>query len=308
MIKRYSIENHQLVPAEAQTAPVWVVVNPNEDERKRLVEDLKLDEHNFSSALDPGEPTRLEFKPDHLELILKRPKNYSSRDQFLFKVASLGLFLFEDKLILVLSEDINLFSGKYFKQVGGIREVFLKLIYNSVFHFSEHLKVIGMIEDELENKIGSSMEKRHLMNLFTLEKSLIYYRDATNANAQVIARLGLDAGKTGLSPRSLEFLEDITIDNDQCRRQAELCSGILAGLTTARAAMAANKLNVLVRNLNAAVLAIAVPGFLAGVGGMSELTAVTHIPDRRIAYPVFILAMALTGALTFWAIKRFEKH
>lgn len=308
MIKRYKIENRQILPAEAETPAIWVVVSPSEDEKKWLTENFALDEHDFASAFDPEEPARMEFEPDHLALIFKRPKNYSSKDHFMFKVSTMGLFLFKDKLILALSEDINMFSGKYFKQVGGVREVFLKLIYNSIFHFMEHLKVINMIAEEIETKITHSMENRHLLNLFTLEKSLVYYLNAINANHYVIDRLKHNTEKVGLSQKSVEFLDDIIIENNQCYRQAEIYSNIFSSLVGARASIVSNNLNILMKNLNAIVIAVALPSFFAGVGGMSELYAITGISSPAVAYPLFMLAMIIIGVATFVLIKRLEKH
>lgn len=308
MIKRYKIENRQILPAEAETPAIWVVVTPTEDEKKWLTENFALDEHDFASAFDPEEPARMEFEPDHLALIFKRPKNYSSKDHFMFKVSTMGLFLFKDKLILALSEDINMFSGKYFKNVNGIREIFLKLIYNSIFHFMEHLKVINMIAEEIETKITHSMENRHLLNLFTLEKSLVYYLNAINANSYVIDRLKHNTEKAGLSQKSVEFLDDIIIENNQCYRQAEIYSNIFSSLVGARASIVSNNLNILMKNLNAIVIAVAIPSFFAGVGGMSELHAITGITNPRVAYPVFMAAMLIIGVSTFILIKRLEKH
>jgi magnesium transporter len=308
MIKRYKIKDHQIASVEAETPDIWVVVSPTDDEKKWLVENFQLDEHNFASAFDPEEPARMEFEPDHLALIFKRPKNYSSKDHFMFKVSSMGLFLFKDKLILALSEDINMFSGKYFKHVTGIREIFLKLIYNSIFHFMEHLKVINMIADEIETKITHSMENRHLLNLFTLEKSLVYYLNAINANSYVIDRLKHNTDKMELTQKSVEFLDDIIIENNQCYRQAEIYSNIFASLVGARASIVANNLNILMKNLNAIVIAVAVPSFFAGVGGMSELHAITGISSPRLAYPLFLAVMLAVGAATFVLIKRLEKH
>ncbi len=308
MIKRYKIEGHQIKPVEAETPQIWVVVSPNDDEKKWLVENFNLDEHNFASAFDPEEPARMEFEPDHLALIFKRPKNYSSKDHFMFKVTSMGLFLFKDKLILALSEDINMFSGKYFKQVTGIREVFLKLIYNSIFHFMEHLKVINMIADEIESKITHSMENRHLLNLFTLEKSLVYYLNAINANSYVIDRLKHNTEKMELTQKSVEFLDDIIIENNQCYRQAEIYSNIFSSLVGARASIVANNLNILMKNLNAIVIAVAVPSFFAGVGGMSELKSILGVQHTGLAYAIFMAAMLLVGSSTFILIKRLEKH
>jgi magnesium transporter len=308
MIKRYKIDNHQIKQVEAETPDIWVVISPNDDEKKWFVENFNLDDHNFNSAFDPEEPARMEFEPDHMELIFKRPKNYSSKDHFMFKVTSMGLFLFKDKLILALSEDINMFSGKYFKQVTGIREVFLKLIYNSIFHFMEHLKVINMIAEEIEGKITHSMENRHLLNLFTLEKSLVYYLNAINSNSYVIDRLKHNTEKMELTQKSVEFLDDIIIENNQCYRQAEIYSNIFASLVGARASIVANNLNILMKNLNAIVIAVAVPSFFAGVGGMSEMAAITGISNPRLAYPLFLAVMAAIGVSIFVLIKRLEKH
>ncbi|OGR76421.1 MAG: hypothetical protein A2X32_12560 [Elusimicrobia bacterium GWC2_64_44] len=308
MIKRYKIDNHQLKLVEAETPDVWVVVSPTEDEKKWLVENFQLDEHNFASAFDPEEPARMESDTDHLALIFKRPKNYSSKDHFMFKVSSMGLFLYKDKLVLALSEDINMFSGKYFKHVDGIREIFLKLVYNSIFHFMEHLKVINMIAEEIETKITYSMENRYLINMFTLEKSLVYYLNAINANSSVIERLKHSAEKLGFTPRSVEFIDDIMIENQQCYRQAAIYSNIFASLVGARASIVSNNLNILMKNLNAIVIAVAVPSFFAGVGGMSEFSAMTGIANWKLAYPLFLLAMLAVGAVTFIAIKRLEKH
>ena len=189
-----------------------------------------------------------------------------------------------------------------------MREVFLKLVYNSIFHFMEHLKVINMIAEEIETKITYSMENRYLINMFTLEKSLVYYLNAINANSSVIERLKHSAEKLGFTPRSVEFIDDIMIENQQCYRQAAIYSNIFASLVGARASIVSNNLNILMKNLNAIVIAVAVPSFFAGVGGMSEFSAMTGIANWKLAYPLFLLAMLAVGAVTFIAIKRLEKH
>jgi len=126
---------------------VRVYVNPDENERRYLTQTLKLDEHTLASALDPDELARLEFEPEHVAIIFKRPKNYSSEDKFVFKMASTGLFLFPDKLVIVLSEDVPLFQGKQFARVSSLQDLVLRMIYGSISHFVEHLKVINAISD-----------------------------------------------------------------------------------------------------------------------------------------------------------------
>ncbi len=308
MITRYTLEAGQLKEAPQGPHCVTVAVNPDETERKELLAEFVVDEHNLHSSLDPEEPARLEVEDGHMELIFKRPKNYSSKDHFLFKVSSMGLFLFKDRLLVVLSEEMPIFTGKYFKHVAGLREIFLKLIYNAIFHFMEHLKVINMIADEIETKITKSMENRYLLNMFTLEKSLVYYLNAISSNAFVIERLKANAEKLNFTERSREFIDDVLIENTQCYRQAEIYSNIFASLVGARASIVSNNLNILLKNLNAIVIAIAVPSFFAGMGGMSELTGLFGAENWYISYPAFLTLMILMGVAIFHLIKRFEKH
>ena len=76
----------------------------------------------------------------------------------------------------------------------------------------------------------------------------------------------------------------------------------------ARASIVANNLNILMKNLNAIVIAVAIPSFFAGVGGMSELKSILGVQHTGLAYAIFMAAMLLVGSSTFILIKRLEKH
>lgn len=308
MIKRYRIVDHHIEETDSGTPDIMIVIKPNDDEKLWFIENFQLDEHTFNSAFDPEEQARIEYEPKHLAVIFKRPQNYSSQDNFLFKVSSMGLFLFKDKLIIALSEDINIFTGKYFKSIRGLRELFLKVIYASISHFMSHLKTINMVADEIETKITHSMENRYLLNMFALEKSLVYYLNAISSNGIVIERLKTNTDKTGFSQRSLEFVDDLLIENQQCYKQAEIYSNIFASLSGARASIVSNNLNILMKNLNAVVISVAIPSFFAGVGGMSEINKIIGIGNTHLAYTIFLSFMLLIATVTFFLIKRLEKH
>jgi len=308
MLTRYEVVEGKVAESKAERAPIWVFSAPDDAEKARLIDEFKLDSHTLGSALDPDEPSRLEFEPEHLAVIFKRPKNYSAKDQFVFKVASTGLFLFKDKLVVVIAEDVPLFSGKYFHHLDDLEAVFLKLLYISIWHYLEHLKVINMISEEIEKKINVSMENKYLLNLFSLEKSLVFYLNAINSNEFVFEKLKNNAQKIGFCPKCVEFLDDIIIENQQCYRQAEIYSNILASLMDARASIVGNNLNILMKKLNAIVVAVMVPGFFASVGGMSEWTMMTGRVSWQLSYALFLAAMLLMGFATYYAIEKYERH
>ncbi len=294
MLTRLYIKDGRLAETGEGEAPVWVYTAPDEAERKYLVEQIKLDEHTLNSALDPDELSRLEFEPDHAAIIFKRPKRYTAEDNFLFRVLSTGVFLFKDRLIIVRADEAPLFEGRPFIRIQSVQDVCLKLIYRAISHFVEHLRGINMISTELEQQINLATENKYLLNLFTLEKSLVYYLSAINANGALIEKLRNAAPKMGFGPETVEFLDDILIENNQCRGQTEIYSQVLSSLMDARASIISNNLNVRIKALTIITIGIMLPTLIVSVFSMN-----VGIPLASNPYAFWIIAgMAGVSAAT----------
>ena len=292
--------------ADRQHSQVILFVQPDEHEKKFLIEENGIDEHTLNSALDPDELSRLEIEPDHVAMIYKRPKNYSAKDKLMFKVASTGLFMFKNRIIIVMDEEIPLFNIKQFQKVQSINDLMLKLVYGSIYHFLEHLKIINFISDELEQKINLSFENKYLINLFAIEKSLVYYLNSINSNKALIDKLKLSAGKIGLNQDETEFLDDIFIENDQCYKQAEIYSNILAGMSDARASIVSNNLNILMKRLTVITIVFMPLNVLSGIGGMSEFSMMTQGIPWPLSYSIFLVALILIAYVTYLIVQRIE--
>lgn len=299
MLKQLYITDGKVTDSGQGEALVWVYTAPDEAERKYLVEHLKIDEHTLNSALDPDELSRLEFEPEHAAMIFKRPKHYTAQDNFLFRVVSTGVFLFKDRLVIVRADDAALFEGRPFLKMQTVQDVFLKLIYRAIAHFVEHLRAINMISGELEQQINLSMENKYLLNLFTLEKSLVYYLSAINSNAALIDKLRNNAPKLGLSPENVEFLDDILIENSQCRGQTEIYSQVLSGLMDARASIISNNLNVRIKALTIITIGIMLPTFIVSLFSMN-----VPIPMSEHWYAFWVIigitALSVAGLAFLW--------
>ena len=300
MLKQYIISDKKLLETD-QTAQVYVYTNPTVEEQRLLVERYQIDEHTLASALDPDELPRLEFEPEHIAMIYKRPKNYSGKDQLEFKVASVGMFLFEDKLIVVLAEDIPLFVGKRFHTVSSIKEVFLKLVYNSISHYVEHLRIIHMISEEIEDKITESMDNTYLLNLFSLVKSLVYYAEAITSNGFVFEKTRNLSGRIGFNERDEEMLDDIIVENRQCKAQADIYSNILAQLLDARSSIVNNNLNQLIKKFNVITIWMMLPTFVVSAYGMNVALPLSQHPNA------FWMLMGIC-LLLVWLVIMFWRH
>jgi magnesium transporter len=75
-----------------------------------------------------------------------------------------------------------------------------------------------------------------------------------------------------------------------------------------RMAEVANRTNATVRRLTLITTVFMPLTLLAGIGGMSEWTMMTGQSNWKIAYPLFLLGMAVIGAINFWLLRWVESR
>jgi magnesium transporter len=312
MIRYYKLEQGRVVETPDDTgAPILLCIEPDEAERSRLAAQYHIDEHNLSSALDPAELPRVEIDSDHLAVIIKHPKRYSAKDNLLFRVNSLGLFLYRDRLIVVAPQDADAFQGRSFNKLQNIQMLFLRMISTCVAHFFSHLQVINDIASELEPKLVRSMANRHLLQMFSIEKSLVYYVNAISANGRVIERLKTNARNEqifGLSLDMTDYADDLAIDNAQCLEQAQVYANVFTGLMDARASIVSNNLNVLMKRLTVINVVFMPLNILAGIGGMSEFSMMTRGIPWPFAYLSFMMGLTAIGLITYKILGILERR
>lgn len=294
MIKHYQIIEGKLIDNGAEKAAVSVYINPDEQERKLLVDNFQIDEHTLTSAMDPDELGRVEFEANHSAIIIKRPKRYSSEDNFLFKISSVGMFLFADRLIIVIADDTQLFDHKSFQKIRSLPDILLKVVHRCIIHFEQHLHVIQQISNELECEVNKAMQNRDLLHMFTLEKSLVYYLKAIGTNGKVIERLKANSAKFNYSAEEVEFLDDVIIENSQCHEEANTYSQVLSSMMDAWVSIVSNNLNILIKNLTLIMIGIMAPTLVISTFSMNvQLPIVQEGTHRSFWIIIFLAVMSI---------------
>jgi magnesium transporter len=304
MRANYCLDGGKIIARDAG-ACIHVFVAPDEEERRELVEDFRLDPHDLASALDPDELGRLETGNGQITIIMKQPRNYTSAEQLLFTVTSMGLFLESKRLVAVTTDELDLFEDRMIHKVANPRDALLKIFYGAIAHFLGHLKVINMLSESLEKRVNASMGNRYLLDMFTLEKSLVYFVNGIASNQMVLDKMRTTAGKIHFTAAQREVLEDIYIENLQCSKQAEIYSNILTGLMDARGSVVNNNLSLLMKKLTVISVIFMPMNVLAGMGGMSEYSdwIRDHMP-WYVGYPIFLAGLILVGMMTYWVLRK----
>lgn len=312
MIRNFKLDQGRVVEVlDGAPAPIMLCVEPSDAEREVLVSRYQIDPHNLTSALDRDELPRVELDADHLAVIFKHPRHYQARDNFVFRINSVGLFLYKDRLIILAPADMTVFEGRIYCRLQNLQMLFLRILSSCISHFFSHLQVINDISSELEPKLVKSMENRHLLQMFSIEKSLVYYVNAISANGRVIERLKTNAKNAqtdGLTPETLEVVDDLAIENAQCLEQAQVYANVFTGLMDARASIVSNNLNVLMKRLTVINVVFMPLNIVAGIGGMSEFSMMTSGIPWPIAYGLFTVGLALMGWGTYAILGLFERR
>lgn len=302
MIEHYSIDNCRLATCDNELVQVFVVTCPSDYEKTILTEQYQIDEHTLNSALDPDELARLEKEPSHSAIIFKIPVKYDP-ERIEFAVSSIGLFLFPERLILVAPEEVGPFGGKAFSRLKSLPEIMLKIMSHYINNYLGHLQVIDRMSDELADKISSSMENKYLLQLFGLEKSLVYYLNALTSNSILLEKIKKCGETMGFNVEDMELIDDIIIENSQSFKQAKMYSNILSSMMDARVSIVNNNLNILMKRLNIITIALMAPTLVVSAFSMN-----VAIPLQKHDYAFWIIlslsVISMLGVLLFWKFKK----
>jgi magnesium transporter len=182
-------------------------------------------------------------------VIWKRPDPGSFRTGGRFEVSSVGMLLRAGRLTIVTADEPPAFDRKRTRPVGSFNDLVLRELLEIVRHYVEHLRVIKAMSREVQSKLNTSIGNEHLLRMFALGESLIYYVNAIEANGGALVRLRASAERLGFTTDEGRLLDDLMIENTQCARQAGIYSQVLSGLMDARGNIVNNNMNVLLKNL-----------------------------------------------------------
>jgi magnesium transporter len=295
----YRLENGALASCEPNAAQIISYTSPTIDDEAELQEEYKIDYHTLQSSLDPDELSRLELDTDHAAIIFKRPKSFCADDNFLMKLTSTGIFVYENFLVIVMADDSPIFEGRVRFPVASVQDVILRLLYQATIHFEGHLKAINMLADSIERRINTSMENRYLLNMFALEKSLVHILSSITSNGALLERMKSLAEKLGFNSDQLDILEDLIIENQQCYRRAKIHTEVLGNLMGTHASVVGHNLNQLIKKFTIWAVAIMLASLFVGLFGMN---VALPLPMEAALWPFWLiiaLAMIVGGAIFF---------
>ena len=288
----------------------WInLVNPSENEIKKVCENINIQEDFIRDALDYEEKARIDQEEDDNTILFVVDVTIvkKSDDNDIYTTMPLGMIVVRDDFFVTISlkknkiiDDFEKKKIKNFQTYKKTRFIFQILYLNSSYYL-DYLKKINKETEIAEYILKNSMKNKELLKLLSLEKGLVYFTTSLKSNELVMEKT-MRGKIVKLYEEDEEILEDAIIENRQAIEMAQIYRDILNGTMDAYASIISNNLNGVMKFLTSITIILAVPTMISSFWGMNVELPFQH---NSIGFVIMIfIAVISTLLVTWWLNKK----
>lgn len=280
----------------------WIrVENPNDEERKKLITDFKLDETILQDALDPHEVPRIESENGSIYLITRLPDTDDEFNDFTTPI----MFVIHPKHIVTVSRDplARLWQPFMDKSTVATTQQTQMLLLMLEAIVQQYERRVAIINRQMRAAISdiTTLRPTDIATFAEYERKLNDYLDALIPSNNAIEKL-LGGRFVKLYEDDKDLVEDLSIDLEQ---MIVRCKSLLRTITNVRDSYRAvmdTKLNETIRLLTVITLAVTIPTMLAGLYGMN-----VSLPGQGSPIMFWVIAaisIVTSGVLAFYFLRK----
>ncbi len=313
MLKIYNtdIETNEFRELKEFKKGSWInLVNPSENEIKKVCESVQIQEDFIRDALDFEEKARIDHEEDDdtTLFVVDVPITESGEEgEVIYSTLPLGMIVVRDDFFITVSlrknkiiESFEKRKIKNFQTYKKTRFIFQILYLNSSFYLS-YLKQINKETEVAEYILKNSMRNKELLKMLTLEKGLVYFTTSLKSNELVMEKT-LRGKIIKLYEEDEEILEDAITENRQAIEMAQIYNNILNGTMDAYASIISNNMNGVMKTLTSITIILAVPTMISSFWGMNVNLPLQNNPLGFIV--MILISIILTLFVSWWLRRR----
>ena len=277
----------------------WInIIAPSDEELILISKKTGVPLSFLKAPLDDEETSRIDIEDNCLLVIVDIPFTEMEDNSLTYDTYPLAIIHTDKQIITVclknsriLTDFINSKVKSFFtfKKSRFILQILSK-ISNS---YLVYLRQIDKKSLMIEKRLHKSMKNRELIQLHSLEKSLVYFSTSLKANEITLEKmLKLDIMQK--YEEDHDVLEDVIIENKQAIEMTEIYSNILASTMDFFASVISNNLNIVMKVLASVTILMAIPTVIGGIFGMNFI----RMPLINNEFG-FEITMIITLILTF---------
>ncbi|MDP4088506.1 MAG: magnesium transporter CorA family protein [Bacillota bacterium] len=267
----------------------WVnIVAPTDQELILVSKKTGVPLEFLRAPLDDEETSRLDIEENNVLVIVDIPFTEMEDNSLTYDTYPLAIIHTEKEIITVCLKNSKILTD--FTE-GKVRSFFtykrsrfiLQILYRIATYYLLYLRQIDKKSLMVEKKLHKSMRNKELIQLLSLEKSLVYFSTSLKSNEITLEKM-LKLEFITKYEEDKDVLEDVIIENKQAIEMANIYSNILSGTMDAFASVISNNLNIVMKLLASVTIVMAIPNMISGLFGMN-----LQVPFAESAYGFWIV-------------------
>lgn len=277
----------------------WInLIAPSDEELILISKKTNVPLSYLKAPLDDEETSRIDSEDNCLLVIVDIPFTEMEDNSLTYDTYPLAIIHTEKQIITVCLKNSRILTDFINEKVKSFftfkKSRFILQILNKVS--SSYLLYLRQIDKKslmIEKRLHKSMKNRELIQLHSLEKSLVYFSTSLKANEITLEKM-LKLDLIQKYSEDKDVLEDVIIENKQAIEMTEIYSNILASTMDFFASVISNNLNIVMKVLASVTILMAIPTLIGGIWGMN------FVKMPLISHPYgFEITLAITFVLTF---------
>jgi magnesium transporter len=301
MITIWAPSGNVLAETDSAGAGCWVDArHVDAADLSRLEQEFGIAAELLTDIMDADEQARIEQEDDYTVIIARLPVWDNSNEIACFTVP-LGIILFPDKIVTVCQNSSDALQDISSNRVKGFamrtQSAFvLNLLSRAAYTFLRALKELNRNSNEIEKALQKSIHNNELIQLLTLQKSLVYFTTSIKSNGLLLEKMQ-KIPFLHLKEEDQELLEDVITENVQAMEMANIYSSILTGTMDAFASVISNNMNIVMKHLAVVNIVLMIPTLVYSFYGMNVRLPFQNSFFAVAGIAVFSLIASLTGVL-----------
>ncbi|MCF2643265.1 MAG: magnesium transporter CorA family protein [Lachnospiraceae bacterium] len=274
MLKIYRTDERLIEERNQFEEGVWVALtSPSMEECQKVSAYYDIDIVDIRAALDDEESSRIELEDGYTLILVDIPSIEINHDVETYITIPLGILLTQGAIITVCTEDTPVLQHfinrrvRDFSTKKKMRFVYQILFQTSALYQSD-LRILDKKRMEIEERVGENTEDKDIIDLHSLESTLVYFATSLRANSVVLDRLSRYT-RLKQYPEDQELLGDVIVENKQAIEMTTIYRDIINGTRELLSSIMDNRLNNVMKYLTSITLVMAIPTIISGLYGMN---------------------------------------
>lgn len=253
---------------------IWInMVDPSDEEILLVSQKLSVPQDFIKAALDEEEGSRIDFEDNYTLVIIDIPFTEMDDNSLIYDTYPLAIIYNEDVIITVCLKNSPVLKDFAFSKIPSFYtfkkvRFMLQILYRVSSYYLLYLRQINKKSLLIEKTLYKTLRNRELIQLFALQKSLVYFSTSLKSNDITFEKLLKQEILTRYDD-DRDILDDVIIENKQAIEMCNIYSNVLSETMNVFASIISNNQNQVMKYLTSVTIVISIPTLISGMLGMN---------------------------------------